>query len=165
MGALTNALAVVLEHVADGYVAGDITDAPDRQYISPGAPPADCELVAVWGAPQPKDRGANSNPSVQTCNIQPQAAISIRSWLCVPTGTPPAVDALSTAGARVADHLWAVWSYLAALIANGDIAEALPCTGATLLPGTQILDEEGAFAGWQIDLLLDLNPFRTDPAS
>lgn len=164
MGALTNALNLTLEHVADGYAAAGIT-APGRSYVSPGAPPADCELVAVWGAPQVKERGANANPSVQNCSIIPQANITITSWLCVPTGTPPPEADLQTAGERIADHLWAVWSHLASLISSGTFLDDLPCAGGQLLNGFQVLDEEGAFAGWQIGLLLDLNPFRTDPAS
>lgn len=164
MGALADALNHTLEVVLDGYTAAGITP-PGRAYVSPGAPPADCELVAVWGAPQVKERGANANPSVQNCSVIPQANVTITSWLCVPTGTPPAEGALQDAGERIADHLWAVWSHLASLISSATFHDGLACAGAQLLNGFQILDEEGAFAGWQIGLLFDLNPFRTDPAS
>lgn len=166
MGALADACNLILGHVSDAYTEADITDAPGRQYVTPGAPPADCELVAVWGVPEVKERGANVNPSMQGCSIIPRASIQITSWLCVPTGHPPKEADLAAAGARFADHLWAVWSHLAHLISTAGLYEdQSDCRNAQLLNAAQILDEEGAYAGWTIPLLLDLNPFRTDPAS
>lgn len=168
MGALGTALQTLLDHVVDGYTEAGVTDAPTRAYISPGEPPADCELVALWGVPQLKERNANSNPALQRCSIIPVAYIQIVSWLCVPTGdgkNPPTEAALTEAALRIADHAWAVWSHLAHLISHGDLHPDLPCAGAQLLNATQIINEEGAYAGWQIPLYVDLNPFRTDPAS
>lgn len=168
MGALSTALQTVLGHVDDAYVAAGITDPPARSYVTPGEPPVDCELVAVWGVPEVKERGGNADPSAQRCSIIPVASIQIVSWLCVPTGdgrTPPSEADLTEAALRIADHAWAVWSHLAELIAHGDIHPTLPCSGARLLNATQILDEEGAYAGWRIPLFVDLNPFRTDPES
>lgn len=164
MGALCTALQTVLGHVDDAYIAADLT-APRRSYVSVGPPPADCELVAVWGVPMVKERGANVDPSVQNCSIIPRAAITIGSWLCAPTGTPPEVADLSEAALRLHDHVWAVWSHLAHLIAHGELHDGLRCAKAEILNAAVILPEEGAFVGWQIPIFVDLDPFRTDPTS
>jgi hypothetical protein len=161
MGALADALTTTLEHVEDAYVDAGILDAPERQYVSPGPAPADCELVAVWGNPQAKE--TTSNPP-QGCAIFPEALVTIRSWLCIPTGHPPDGDDLATAGARIHDHLWAVWSHLSSLISGGTYTPGAKCSAARLIT-TSLLEEEGAFAGWEIQLALDLDPYRTPAAS
>lgn len=164
MGALSTALQTVLGHVEDAYPLADLT-APGRAYVSVGPPPADCELVAVWGVPQPKERGGNNDPATQRCSIIPRAAVTIGSWLCVPTGTPPAVADLTESALRIHDHMWAVWAHLAHLISHGELYDGLRCARAEIQPAAVLIPEEGAFVGWQIPILVDLDPFRTDPAS
>lgn len=164
MGALSTALQTILGHVEDAYTEAELT-APTRAYVSVGPPPADCELVAVWGVPALRERGGNADPGNQNCSIIPRASITVGSWLCVPTGTPPAVDALTEAALRLHDHVWAVWSHLARLITRGEIYDGLRCARSELQNAAVIFPEEGAYVGWQIPLLVDLDPFRTDPAS
>lgn len=167
MGALTDALDQILDHATAAYTeAGLGADLPDRRYISPGTPPADCELLAVWGVPRTKETGVLGEPRTARCAIVHQADISLQSWLCVTTGTPPTVAALQADGERLHNHLWAVWHYLGRQIVNSVLLDGLACTNAQLLNSAQVLDEEGAYAGWRIDLRVDLTPLLTgQPAS
>ncbi len=164
---LSDALQQILDHAVDAYTEEglDAADIPARRYISPGAPPADCELIAVWGIPRTKDVGALGDPRTTRCAIVHQADITVQSWLCVPTGTPPDEIALDTAGIRVHDHLWAVWHHLARQIVNSTLIAGLACANAQLLNTALVLDEDGAFAGWRIDLRVDLTPLLTGPSA
>lgn len=166
MDALTDALDQILEHVADAYTFAGITDEPDRRYISPGPPPADCELVAVWAVPRLKETGVDMlRPNVQRSILIHQADITVQSWLCIPTGTPPTETALDTAGRRIAAHLFAVWFYLGRQIVNSTLISAPGCSGAQLINGTQIVSEEAAFAGWRIDIRADLTGLLNQPSA
>lgn len=166
MDALSEALDQILDHVAAAYNFAGISDYPTRRYISPGEPPADCELVAVWAVPRLKEAAVDMlRSNVQRSILIHQADITIQSWLCVPTGTPPTQVALDTAGRRIAEHLFAVWFYLGRQIVNSTLISSPACSGAQLINGTQIVREEGAFAGWRIDLRADLTGLLNEPSA
>lgn len=145
----------------------------DRRYVSPGIPAWDCpeQLTVHAGGPAEADTLPSAPVLVQGRRSDVTAAVNLIAMTatvlrCVPVsqknGQPPAAAALDAAARETTSDVWAIWNHLRSrvraksifLTASGDVRELI------LDPAAAVLTQGGA-AGWQIQIRVALDGYRT----
>ena len=150
----------VKDAVVAGYAAyitsGDLPDdmaLPDRQYVAPGAPPHDCELLAVQvesTAAYTGDLGSGTtSPWLGSAGHAMQAAtVAVHVVRGVPTlteqGDPPSTDSEEDASALILTDALAVLGSIVAAQRDGDLPR---CASVALLGWTAIQPNGGLGGG------------------
>lgn len=146
------------------------TDAgpPDRQYVSPGSPPIDCEQVVTCVQTLSEydlisGSGALSRAHAVNRGGKPSALIQIQVVRCIPVPTDrngkiilPTPAALQDAARMIDQDGWALWLGLSAAIKHEDGVLHDACSGAERLGGEKLVPQ-GAFCGWQFSYRVPLD--------
>lgn len=132
------------------------TEPPERQYISLGPPPWDCDQLTVHVSglrssqrQQPSDLGGTN------CAIIPLATCVITLLRCIPhtsLNEPiPTTTALVDAGEALTVDGFSIHRHLTQLWAAGDLFPDFPeldCDAVLWRPGLQPLAPQGGYGGW-----------------
>lgn len=136
----------------------ELEGAPDRVFVSPGAPVADCcEFLAVH-VNSLADRFARPNDAgAPKLNIPRLVVTSMR---CVPVGEgldPPSVEDLELAARQLNADAWALWNHIYNLITAEQFLTR--CAHVAFVQ-MQSIAPMGGCAGWQLafDAQLDGYP-------
>lgn len=134
-----------------------IDNAPDRQYVSPGAPAADCEQLTVHLNAvrnlMPANRSGSGLGAVQGCQVIPVAVYIVTLYRCVAVvdgDGPPSATALNANGEQLAQDGWELWAGFTALWSASELLPSVPeldCQAITWQPGIQTLTPQGGLAG------------------
>lgn len=173
MGASTDLYDLCAEYLsaaADALLDTPEGVAPDRQYVSLGIPPWDCEQLTVHaGGPAvvvadtlPLQPSLVPLQRVRTqgfVNIVVMTATVIR---CMPvtddSGNPPDTDDLAAAALQTYSDLWAVWNHVKAEVRAGTLfaGESREFGLDPVVP----IGPEGGFGGWQIPVRVQLGGYK-----
>lgn len=130
-----------------------LAGAPERQAISPGKPPADCEQVTVHVA----SIGELNVSSVTRAN---QLSLVVTVYRCVPVPdarmNPPSAAKIETAAAQTNADAWSLWNHIWNLIREGCLLSK--CRPVTM--SMRALEQQGGFGGWALTLGAQLEGYE-----
>ena len=140
--------------------------APDRQFVSPGLPVADCcEMLTTWV--DPLGEGSRSRQTL-TANFRiNRPRINLMILRCVPSGRvanktyiPPSADALTASAEQIHADGWAIWNHLFNLIAaellfDGRCVDLLWDPALSQTPS-------GGCGGWRFGLFVGIPGYPED---
>lgn len=161
LDALAHALLDACIEALDTIPAFDATlkGAPDRTFVSPGNPVADCcEQLAVHvpiiGEADTSPGGLNAGKRYATARIN-HVGLLATITRCVPTGVespggdyrPPSPSSLSAAAAQIDADGWALWNHLFNLQSSGLL---LSLCDEVFFDGITAAAPSGGCGGWQV---------------
>lgn len=167
---LLEASAAALDTIP-GFDA-DLDGAPERMYVSPGEPAADCcdpgqltvhtQLVSeAFTEPGGLDVGRR----VVRSRIN-HVGLIVTVFRCVPVGeqsrsgvTPPTVEALEGASAQIYADAWALWNHLANRIRAGLLFSRC---GSAAFEGVRVLLPSGGCGGVVASFRVSLDGYEED---
>lgn len=139
---------------------------PDRQYVSPGAPAADCEQLTVHLNTirnlAPANRAGSGLGATQGCQVLPVGVFIVTLWRCVATvdhDGPPSAEALQVNGEQVAKDAWSLLVGYTELWQASLLVPSVPeldCQAITWQPGVQTLTPQGGLVGITLTVEIQL---------
>jgi hypothetical protein len=146
--------------------------APERAFVSPGAPVFDCcPQLTVHGAqlaeePTSPEGGALGYAKRVSSVASLYYAIVVTIIRCVATldgdGNLPSVEDLEEAGRTVNQDVWALWNHLSKEIRTGALSDK--CKGAWRDNITAI-PQQGGCGGWTLQWRIPINGADLTPSS
>lgn len=148
-----HAAAVALLAAAVEALDTTATGAPERQVVSPGRPPADCEQVAVHVE-------AISEANVERSSRTNQLAFVVTVYRCVPVPSSsmkmPSAAKITEAGEVTNADAWALWNHLWNMYRAGCLFRE--CRQITM--AARALEQQGGFGGWRVTLGTHLDGYE-----
>lgn len=149
----------ILGHAVDALNQDGLPGPPDRQFVSHGEAPWDCELLAVYlGTLSTKPLGRGDPNYLGICATIPKAQFGVQLVRCASTqkdGVAPEPATLDAeAQARLVDA-WALWMWLTGCWASGTLVDGVSCQNVTfdsLVP----VPPSGGFAGLRMLLTIQI---------
>jgi hypothetical protein len=152
------------------YVSG-LDGAPERRYVSPGEPAADCcpqltvHSILLEEAPTepsglPIQRRAGRHIRLN------HVVLAITLFRCVPVPReslsgfdPPAAEDLQAAAEQLNADAWAIWHHLFNMVDSGTL---LTRCGGIIAEGATALTPSGGCAGWAFTYRIKLDGYEED---
>ena len=161
---LLQAAAEALDTIPD-YLGSGFLGAPERQFISPGLPVADCcEMLTVWV--DPLGEGARTRQTLAATVRINRPTLNLLALRCIPTGKvqgktyiPPSTAELNAASEQHLADGWALWNHLFNMVIEGFLFEA--CHDLAWNPGLS-QTPSGGCGGWRLGFSVGLDGYPED---
>jgi hypothetical protein len=138
-------------------------------FVSPGNPPLDCELLAVWAGGPIEAETAPLNPPLTTGNRDTvQGAVHLVNLTCCVVrcspvgddrGRPPSAAAYDAAAQQTMADVWAIWNFSRTRHRDGILFPSTHRREFWLEPAYSIAIS-GGLAGWQVPIRVQLDGYR-----
>lgn len=152
-----NAAVAALETIPSFDGLESLSGAPERRYLSPGRPPADCNQLTVHVQRIGED--ATRPPGLGTGTRHKQefrvnlVTFVITVYRCTPTidkaGRAPSVAALEGADAQLNADAWALWNYIWNKLRAGEL---LGRCRLVYMDGIDALENSGGMGGFRLTI-------------
>lgn len=137
-------------------------------FVSPGSPPLDCEMLAVWaGGPIEAETEPLRPPLSPGFRIEKYGAVHLVNLLCCVVrcspvgderGNAPTIAQYQATAAETLGDVWAIWNWTRQRKRDGTLFPSAHDRELFLEPAYP-LPIQGGLAGWQIPIRVQLDGY------